>query len=187
LFWEKGGGRGVGAPFPPKQPGVIPPRTDDDPLIQFVELCVKRLFELGKKYPWPEPKGCPRCGGGLWGHGYCAAYFDGFHEPLWLKRYRCPGCGAVIRMRPQGYWSRFQATVATIRESLSRRVLHGRWLPWLARSRQRHWWQGLRTQVAFHLGPGWTGDWLCAFDWLDAKGVIAASRSIQCEIPPESG
>ena len=30
------------------------------------------------------------------------AYFDGFDEGIFLKRYRCPGCGCVIRLRPDG-------------------------------------------------------------------------------------
>jgi hypothetical protein len=169
-------------PSHPKHGGE-PPRNDD-PLIHFAEVCVKRLFELGKEFPWSKPEGCPRCGGGLWGHGYCTAYFDGFQEPLWLKKYRCPGCRAVIRMRPQGYWSRFQASIETIRESLARRLSEKRWLPELPRPRQRHWLKGLIKQARFHLGSRFKGTWLEAFDALRARGITSVSRSIQCESPP---
>ncbi|CAO0824693.1 hypothetical protein DFAR_830003 [Desulfarculales bacterium] len=51
----------------------------------------------------------------------------------------CPACRAVIRLRPRGYWSRFQAPVETIRQSLFNKLARGRWDPGLPRSRQRHW------------------------------------------------
>jgi hypothetical protein len=120
----------------------------------------------------------------IWGHGYVAAYFDGFSEALFLRRYRCPDCGCVYRLRPAGYFRRFQATAACIRASISRRLLQGRWNPGLPRSRQRHWLAGLVRQVRFHLGPSWQGDLPAAFDLLAGQGVAAVSRSIQfADIP----
>ncbi|CAO0821743.1 hypothetical protein DFAR_250001 [Desulfarculales bacterium] len=47
-------------------------------------------------------------------------YFDEAPKTIWLRRFRCPDCQAVIRLRPRGYWSRFQAPVETIRQSLSK-------------------------------------------------------------------
>jgi hypothetical protein len=127
---------------------------------------------------------CPRCGSvRLWGHGFVAAYFDDVPEAVLLKRYRCPACRAVIRLRPQGYWSRFQASVAAIRQSLSLKFGRGRWDPGLPRSRQRHWLKGLLRQVGLHLGSSWSGDLLWAFDWLSGRGLAAASRSAQSERP----
>ncbi|CAO0822924.1 hypothetical protein DFAR_3380007 [Desulfarculales bacterium] len=55
--------------------------------------------------------------------------------------------GPVIRLRPRGYWSRFQALVETIRQGLSNKLARGRRDPGLPRSRQRHWLKGLLRQV----------------------------------------
>lgn len=139
-------------------------------------------MELERSFPWPRPARCPRCGSvRLWGHGFVPAYFDEVPELVWLKRYRCPACRAVIRLRPQGYWRRFQASVEAIRHSLSRKLGHGRWDPGLPRSRQRHWLKGLLRQVGMHLGSSWSGDLLWAFDWLSGRGLAATSRSAQTE------
>ena len=170
-------------PFPRAKRGNFPKST---PLILFVDVCVKTVFELGKNFPWPKPQRCLRCGGRIWGHGYTEACFDGFDVPLLLRRYRCPDCRAIYRLRPGGYWSRFQASIGTIREHLSHRLFHQRWKPDLPRSRQRHWLKGLKKQIRFHLGPGWSlrpGDLLEAFDKLTARGIIPVSRAIQCESP----
>ena len=150
-------------------------------MILIVDACVKKIFRLGRSFPWPRPQNCPRCGGRIWGHGFTGSYFDGFNEPLWLKRYRCPDCRAIIKLRPKGYWPRFQATIDTIRRSISHRLTHHKWLPDLPRSRQWHWLRGLRRQVFFHFGAGWSGDLLDAFDELSRRGMIAASRALYCE------
>ncbi|CAO0824899.1 hypothetical protein DFAR_990006 [Desulfarculales bacterium] len=39
--------------------------------------------------------------------------------------------GRWIRLRPRGSWSRFQAPVETIRQSLSNKLSRGRWDPGL--------------------------------------------------------
>jgi hypothetical protein len=85
-------------------------------LILFVDVCVKRLVEAGRQYPWQRPERCPKCQGfRVWGHGYVEAYFDeAGNQSVFLKRYRCPECGVVIRLRPMGYWRRIQATIATV-------------------------------------------------------------------------
>ena len=150
----------------------------DNILILFIDARVKKIFRLGKRFPWPRPECCLRCGGRLWGHGYTSGYFDGFNDPLWLRRYRCPDCRAIIKVRPKGYWPRFQATIDTIRRSISHRLTHHKWLPDLPRSRQGHWLRGLKKQVFFHFGASWPGELLEAFDELTSRGVIAVSRSI---------
>ncbi|CAO0822059.1 hypothetical protein DFAR_2810036 [Desulfarculales bacterium] len=43
------------------------------------------------------------------------AYFDEVSTAIWLQRFLCPDCRAVIRLQPRGYWSQFQAPVETIR------------------------------------------------------------------------
>ncbi|CAO0823067.1 hypothetical protein DFAR_3460046 [Desulfarculales bacterium] len=57
---------------------------------------------------------------------------------IWLRRFLCPACRAVIRLRPRGYWSRSQALVEIIRRSLANKLARGRWAPGLPRSRQRY-------------------------------------------------
>ncbi|CAO0819918.1 hypothetical protein DFAR_1220004 [Desulfarculales bacterium] len=55
------------------------------------------------------------------------AYFDEALTAIWLRRFHCPGCRAMIWLRPRGYCSRFQAPEETIRrQSLSNKLALGR-------------------------------------------------------------
>jgi DNA-directed RNA polymerase subunit RPC12/RpoP len=180
LWVEIEGGKECERTLCPKTVGRTPHKPNTL-LILFVEACVKKIFHLGENFPWPRLKQCPRCGGRLWGHGFVAAYFDGFDEPIRLRRYRCPDCRMVIRTRPKDYWPRFQASIASIRKSLSDRLTRLRWRPDLPRSRQRHWLTGLIRQVRFHLGAAWSGSLVGAFDGLVALGICPVSRSINRE------
>ena len=147
-------------------------------LILYIAAKIKEVFKLGRRYPWPRPEICPGCRqSGLWGHGYVSAYFDGFDEGIFLKRYRCPGCGCVIRLRPKGYLSRFQAPLDAIRLSLSCHLKYGRWPPGLSRSRQGHWLRALRRKILAYLGQSWKESFLEAFDHLIARGINPVSRS----------
>ena len=80
----------------------------------------------------------------LWGHGYVCRYFDGFLGALWLKRYRCPDCGAVHTLRPHLYDRRFQVIWFTIFLSLLKKITVGRWLSGWSRQRQQYWWRGFK-------------------------------------------
>ena len=74
-----------------------------------LSVCVKlkEIDEQGRNFHWPKPCGCPKCRSArLWGHGFVLAYFDGFSFGLWLRRYRCPDCNCIIRMKPEGYFPR---------------------------------------------------------------------------------
>lgn len=146
-----------------------------------VEICVKELFLLGREFVWPRPNKCLRCNGRLWGHGFYDGYFDGFDQPLCLKRCRCPDCGCIFRLRPKDYWPRFQASIEKIRESLCSRFSLRRWLPDLSRSRQIHWLNGLLTQIKIHFGLCWSGELLEAFDRLSERGLAAVGGSVQSE------
>lgn len=106
------------------------------------------------------------------------AWFDGYATALWLRRYRCPDCSLVIRMRPAEYWARFQASIEAIRAALLQRLRHGRWPPELCTARARHWLRGLRRQVTAHLGMSWQGRLGDAFDALHDSEICAASRSV---------
>ena len=159
------------------------PQTKTFILIVFVAAKIKEIFSLGRNYPWLKPEQCPRCKGRrLWGHGYVMAFFDGFNEPVWLRRYRCPVCGCVIRLKPKGYLRRFQASIEIIRCRLLYRLRHGRWPPdGPSRSRQGHWLHAFLSKVEAYLGKTWKGTWQEAFDHLVSRGLNPASRSMQCE------
>ena len=148
-------------------------------MIIFFSVVLKDLFKLKHSYPWPRPKLCPRCkASGVWGHGYVTACFDGFDTPLILRRYRCPCCGCIIRLRPKGYFSRFQAPIDVIRSNLSIRIETGRWSPGGSHSRKGHWLRSLRRRVAAYLGNAWSRRLMEAFDHFINRGIIPVSRSI---------
>lgn len=148
-------------------------------LILSIAAKIKEIFKLGRRYPWPKPEICPCCKQNrVWGHGYVLAYFDGFDGGIFLKRYRCPGCGCVIRLKPEGYLRRFQATTDNIRYRLSHRLRNGRWPPGCSRSRQGHWLRSLRRKVLAYLGLDWERRLLEGFSHLLCRGVNPVSRSI---------
>ena len=148
-------------------------------MVIFFPVILKQLFHLGRLYPWPKPDHCPRCGSHrLWGHGFVEAFFDGFDQSLLLRRYRCPDCGCVIRLRPQGYFKRFQSSIATIRSSIEQKVKTGRWLTGLSRTRQRHWFRSLAKKIKAYLTDTWELGVVAGFDDLLMKGQIPVSRAI---------
>ncbi|MFH2219953.1 MAG: hypothetical protein ABII68_09890 [Pseudomonadota bacterium] len=148
-------------------------------MVLFFSVALKTLFREGRNYPWPRPDGCPRCKRfTVWGHGFATAIFDGYDQPLLLKRYRCPDCGCVIRLRPEGYFKRFQAPIETIRASIARKSTKNRWLPGISRSRQRHWYGSLCRRIKASLTDTWRRGALAGFDCLLRIGQTPASRSI---------
>lgn len=107
------------------------------------------------------------------------AYYDETGETtVMLKRYRCPECGVVIRLRPQGYFRRIQATVAVVRRCVVHRIGTGRWPPGSNPARQRHWLRGLRRQVRAHLGMAYEGRWADGFEELVKRAICAVSRAV---------
>ena len=146
-------------------------------MIISVRANLNEIFDQGRKFKWIKPCKCPRCGSvRLWGHGFVLAYFDGFAQGLLLRRFRCPDCRCLIRMKPEGYFSRFRAGIAKIRDSLSLRLLSGNWLKDLSGSRQRHWLKALKRKTAAFFGSGTA--LIEAFDRLMKKGQIPVSRAI---------
>jgi hypothetical protein len=81
-------------------------------------------------------------------------------------------------VRPGGYFSRFQASIASIRFSLSHRLRRGRWPPHRSRSRQGHWLRALRRKAAAYLDQRWSHGLIVAFERLLSRGIIPVSRSI---------
>ncbi len=144
-----------------------------------LSVCVKLkdIDEQGRNFKWPKPDDCPRCRSvRIWGHGYVLANFDGFAAKLWLRRYRCPDCNCIIRMKPEGYFRRFQAPIITILDCLNQRVSGGRWKPDLSTSRQRHWLAALKRKTMAYFCI--ESDWIAAFSRLMKMGQIPVSRAI---------
>ena len=119
----------------PKQPGQYSPKTNFT-MILFVDVILKKIFDMGKDFSWTRPEKCPCCGNWkLWGHA--STFFQGFDSPLLLKRYRCPACGCIIKLRPSTHFSRFQSSKHTIRSAIMHRINTGKWPSGSAKSRQR--------------------------------------------------
>jgi len=148
-------------------------------MVMFFPVRLKKLFRLGRDYPWPRPDSCPRCSNyRLWGHGYVLAYFDGYDQSFTLKRYRCPDCGCVMRLRPKGYFKRFQASVTSIRSSVISKAGCGRWIRGIDRTRQRHWFRALLRKIKAHLTDAWSQGSVAGFDRLLQMGQTPVSRAI---------
>ena len=148
-------------------------------MILFVDVILKQIFKMGRDFPWTRPKKCPCCGNWkVWGHGFVSTIFQGFDDPLLLKRYRCPSCGCIIKLRPLSHFSRFQSSKHTIRSALVYRITKDRWPPGSAGSRQRHWLCNLNRQIKAHLTEKWKDGLVAAFDRLMILRRIPVSRSI---------
>ena len=148
-------------------------------MVIFFSVILKELLLQGRDYPFPKPDSCPRCEGfRLWGHGFVLAYFDGYEQPFCLKRYRCPDCRCVLRLRPAGYFRRFQASIETIRLSIAGKSSTNRWLSGISRSRQRHWFRSLQKRIKAYLTDTWRQSIVSGFDYLVELGQSPISRVI---------
>ncbi len=149
-------------------------------MIIFVRVNVKQLASMGKKFHWLKPDACPKCGAGLWWHGFVLAYMACLVESVFLRRLYCPVCRSVHRLRPDSHWSRFQSSINTITETVGYRQAHGRWRPDLPRSRQRRWWRILGRKVKFCLGLNSGLSMFDGFKALLEAGAIPVSRVMEC-------
>jgi hypothetical protein len=146
-------------------------------MIISVRVNLNEIFNQGRKFKWVKPCNCPRCGSvRLWGHGFVLAYFDGFIHGLLLRRFRCPDCRCIIRMKPEGYFPRFRASIAKIRSCLFASLFSDNRSKDLSGSRQRHWLAALkRKSMAFFSVREHLMD---AFERLMKMGQIPVSRAI---------
>ena len=148
-------------------------------MILQVTANLKEIEEKGRNYQWDRPRVCLRCRGNhLWGHGYVESWFDGCVRALLLRRYRCPECGCVIKLKPRGFFRRFQAKKETIRFDIITRLKTGKWPPGCSSARCRHWLRALKRQTMAHLGIEWMGHLSKAFDRLTEMGKVPVSRAI---------
>jgi hypothetical protein len=107
------------------------------------------------------------------------SYFAELAEGVLLRRYRCPDCRCVVRLRPHSHWSRFQSSIKTIRGCIERYVKGENLCRDGPRSRRGNWLRALRIQSAVRLGLGFVGSLLDAFDRLVGKGFVPVSRSMK--------
>lgn len=146
-------------------------------MIISIPVDINLVFLLLKKFPWPRPDHCPNCNNpSLWGHGFVDACFDGIKSVVPLKRYRCCNCGCTIKLKPEGYFKRFQASVETIRNSIDSILTTGKPIKDTGRQRQRHWFIALKRKATAVLALGL--DLKQAFERLIVMGFIPVSRAI---------
>jgi hypothetical protein len=113
-------------------------------LILYSGVDVKQVYELGRGYPWQKPARCPVClSDRLWGHGFVLRYFEPFEEPGWIKRYRCPDCGAVHTMRPDAYLESLRYPLTIILLCLFIKTCSNRFASALTYQLQQAWWKAL--------------------------------------------
>jgi hypothetical protein len=150
-----------------------------DKMILKVKADIKKISKLGKKYKWQKPARCHHCNEPtLWGHGFVLSFFDGFDQGIYLKRYRCPYCHTVFKLKPFGYFNRFQADIRMIFSSVLNRVYKGRYLPGLSWARQHFWFTALKRNIAAYLSNTWSKGMIAGFVKLIQIGKIPVTRSI---------
>ena len=145
-------------------------------MVILVDVDVNEIARLGRDFFWRRPSRCPRCGAGLWWHGFILAYFDHLPQAVFLRRLRCPCCGAVHRLRPKAYWSRFRSTIQTISQTIDL-FLNQDWHSDLPESRQRLWWRRFCSRARLMIGFGWEL-FPDAFNLLVSWGQIPVSSAV---------
>lgn len=82
----------------------------------------------------------------------------------------------MIKLRPEGHFKRFQASIDTIRCSIDSISTTGKIIKDITRQRQRHWYVALKRKAAAAFGIN--ADLKQAFEKLIAGGIIPVSRII---------
>jgi hypothetical protein len=84
-----------------------------------------------------EPIDCPACQRRLWSHGFRERNLE--NRKIVLKRLRCPGCGKVSTIKPEGLIDFFQSLASTIYQTLLHRFQKKCWPRSTTRQRAGHW------------------------------------------------
>jgi len=146
-----------------------------------VAVNVKSLFALGKQYPWPRPERCLSCNSPrVWGHGYVQRYFEGYTQPLRVKRLRCPDCHTVYTLRPDLFYPRFRYSLRTILSSVLKRIVDQCWLSWIPRQNQQYWYKGLLFQAQRFRNVPCPGRHTIAE--IISRGLIPVSHALDCAV-----
>ena len=172
-------GRQLGRAIAPNTSGASKKPPQVRIMVIFISASIKEIKAKGSDFPWPRPEVCPICKSpGLWGHGFVGAYFDCADGQVLLRRYRCPFCKSVHRVRPAGYFRRFQASIARIRFLLAYYLICHRPPSNVCRVRLSHWLKGLRRKVWAFFGDAFHQSLLHGFSRLVAMGITPVSRII---------
>ncbi len=148
-------------------------------MIITVKADINEIYEKGKNYPWKKPDKCPNCHDTvIWGHGSVLCYFACILVGIYLKRYRCPGCHCVMKLKPVGYFRKFQTSIAEIHKSVTYRIKNGKYKKEIPRSRQHWWYRNLRKKVLSYLGLDWKNRLTAGFSRLILIGMIPVSSAI---------
>lgn len=108
---------------------------------------LEKVQELGKHFRWEKPGTCPACGSSrLWGHGFVLRFFFGFAFGLWMKRWRCPDCGAVHTARPADYIPGMQYSYSVQKASIEVKLAGKSFLKTISRQNQQHWWKNFLSR-----------------------------------------
>lgn len=143
-------------------------------------VSIKDILLQGKKFTWEKPESCPECDDSvLWGHGFVLCYFTCLNDGIYLKRFRCPVCGAVIKLKPYGYFNKFRTSIHTIKKSLINRVKKRRFLPDIGRNTQYYWLNNLKRNVFACLGTKFIDRLLAGFEKLITMNINPVSGTVQ--------
>jgi hypothetical protein len=164
LWYEEG--VGLWEPAPELCTGRQDPQKGN-PMILSLAVGLNEILEQGPEFLRLRPEYCPNCRGNrLRSHGFVQVFFDGCPDQVRLRRYRCPECRCIIRLRPAGYFKRFQASIHTIRSSIASLFCTGRRPVHLSRSRQDYWLRNLSRRICARFGLAWLDRLLEGFDSL---------------------
>jgi hypothetical protein len=105
------------------------------------KITLHNLSKDGKNHKWPSCT-CEKCQRKMWGHGLVGRYLCTWGQ-IYVKRYRCPGCGAVVTARPQGFWPFIRSSIHVVYQALCTRLSCGRWPLATTRQRGGHWLKAL--------------------------------------------
>jgi hypothetical protein len=106
-------------------------------MILSVKITIEELSKKGKSHNWDKHR-CEKCQRNMWGHGFVMRYFAETVAAIFLKRYRCPDCRAVVTARPETHLKGMQSAIQTVYLALKSK-LSGFWPPGFPRQRGLHW------------------------------------------------
>ena len=119
-------------------------------MILFRKISLKLLSEQGRAFKW-EPCECEKCKRLMWGHGFVTRYLAEILSSVFMKRFRCDGCGVVVTTRPDDYYRYTRSSIDSIYHALTVRLSAGSWPAGTSRQRAGHWLKklGLKARMDF--------------------------------------
>ncbi len=145
-------------------------------------VSIKEILKKGKKFLWKKPKSCPCCGASaLWGHGFVLCYFSHVTYGVYLKRYRCPTCKSVIKLKIAGFFKGFRTCTKTIHTSIIKRIKDKLIMKGVSRGCLNYWLRNLKKNIRAILGEKWKNLLVEGFEKLLSMSIVPVSCSISKE------